>query len=377
MLIVSRSSSLHRGAGGMERVQDHLATSLVAAGFDVALLTTPWPKSAARSGPYAATWSVPNVRSGKYSLRWWAGTLREGPWWAWGPDVAVGEGDGAALLAFARGRRCPLVVHAHGTLLGELTSSLRTPTPRELLKVPLHLLRIPSRVAGIRRADEVWAVGSSVARELARWPYWVSAGRVREIPNGIETGVFRFEAGLREQERVRLGIDLGVSVGLFAGRLHRQKGADLALRALAYGRGHERRLLVAGDGPDRSKLERMASQPGMRGRVTFLGRLAPVDLNAAMCAADVLLFPTRRTEGLPLSALEAAAVGLPLIASKYARVPADVGGLVVEVTPTARDVSDAWASMEPGSRGEGVLGVRYTAKAASNAYAEALARLIR
>lgn len=306
----------------MERVQQEAANALAAAGFEVALLTTPFVGQTGTLTPYVEVWTIRGARSAKYSLRWWIGTLRDGPWWTWGPDVVVGVGDGAAGVAYAPRRCCPLVVHAHGTLVGELTSSLRTHSTREALKVPIHLMRMPSRIAGIRRADGVWAVGRDVSRELSAWPYRLRADRVSEIPNGIEPDMFRFSAEKRMSIREALAVGPEVSLGLFAARLHRQKGADLAVEALAHLDADVYSLVIVGEGAEAERLVKRAKRFKVERRVLFAGQLDRAGVAAMMSAADVLLFPTRRTEGLPLAVLEGAASGLPIITTDHARVPA-------------------------------------------------------
>jgi glycosyltransferase involved in cell wall biosynthesis len=71
-------------------------------------------------------------------------------------------------------------------------------------------------------------------------------------------------------------------------------------------------LAIAGDGPLRPELERLAAESGVGDRVRFLG-VRP-DARALMGAADVVVMPSR-WEGLPLAALETLASGTPLVAT--------------------------------------------------------------
>ena len=77
------------------------------------------------------------------------------------------------------------------------------------------------------------------------------------------------------------------------------------------------RLVLIGDGPERSGAERLVRQLGLSHRVAFLGKQD--DFAAVLAASDVFALPSR-TEGFGLAALEALACGVPVVAS-------DVGGL--------------------------------------------------
>jgi len=72
----------------------------------------------------------------------------------------------------------------------------------------------------------------------------------------------------------------------------------------------EAQLVVVGDGPDRSKLEDLVAQREVRG-VTFAGTQPGT---WAMCAFDVFLLPSRY-EGFPYVLIEAAHLGIPIVAS--------------------------------------------------------------
>jgi glycosyltransferase involved in cell wall biosynthesis len=76
-------------------------------------------------------------------------------------------------------------------------------------------------------------------------------------------------------------------------------------------------VLIVGEGPDRPELERALSFRGLDRRIRLLGERA--DVPALLADADVFVLSSR-SEGLPLSVLEAMAAGLPVVAS-------DVGGV--------------------------------------------------
>lgn len=157
-----------------------------------------------------------------------------------------------------------------------------------------------------RRARAVVAVSRQVAREL------VAAGVpdacVRVIPNGVDTEEFR----PGDASRDALGIPQGPLV-LFVGDIKTsRKNLDTVLRAMV--RVPEATLLVVGD-ESGSVYPKLASNLGVQSRTRFLGFRR--DIPALMRAADLFVFPSRyEPSGLVL--LEAAAAGLPIIASRAA-----------------------------------------------------------
>jgi glycosyltransferase involved in cell wall biosynthesis len=108
---------------------------------------------------------------------------------------------------------------------------------------------------------------------------------------------------------------------VFAGRLSFEKGVDTLIRAVGEVAGVVPGpvLEVAGDGPDRRDLERLADEVAP-GQVRFHGRLAKAELMALVRRAAVSVVPSRWHENQPLSVLESFASGVPVVAT-------DMGGL--------------------------------------------------
>ncbi|MFO1456173.1 MAG: glycosyltransferase family 4 protein [Steroidobacteraceae bacterium] len=79
-------------------------------------------------------------------------------------------------------------------------------------------------------------------------------------------------------------------------------------------------LLVAGDGPERGKLERLAGRLGVLDRVRFLGSIDNARLRELMCECDVLV-NTSRTDNQPVSVMEAFASGLPVVSTNVGGIP--------------------------------------------------------
>ncbi len=173
-----------------------------------------------------------------------------------------------------------------------------------------RLLRT-SRTAALRRATRV-LVPSAYLRDVALG-WGLRPERLTVVPNPAP--VLPPLPG-RDDARAALGVD-GVTLAT-AGRLTRQKALGDALAALTRVDGV--RLVVAGDGPERTELERKARELGLSERVRFLGALPREDVLKVFRAADAALL-TSAWENLPHTVLEALAVGTPVVATAVGGVP--------------------------------------------------------
>ena len=101
---------------------------------------------------------------------------------------------------------------------------------------------------------------------------------------------------------------------LVLGRLVEKKGFDLAIEAFARvaERHKDATLVIGGEGPMRTALERHATQSGVRGRTRFLGSLDGGGVSRAMADADVFVVPSR-IEPFGIVILEAWRASLPVI----------------------------------------------------------------
>ena len=152
----------------------------------------------------------------------------------------------------------------------------------------------------------------------------VPPGRTHVVPNGTDPDCFRphDDTSLRQ----RLGL-ADRSLLLTVGRLVRRKGIDTVLRALptiiqtcpdvAY--------VIAGTGPDRARLEQLATRIGIRERVQFVGEVDHDRLPLYYSAADLFVMPAREdppdVEGFGLVFLEANACGTPVIGTRTGGIP--------------------------------------------------------
>ncbi|MDZ4277542.1 MAG: glycosyltransferase family 4 protein, partial [Dehalococcoidia bacterium] len=105
-------------------------------------------------------------------------------------------------------------------------------------------------------------------------------------------------------------------------RLSPEKGLDVLLRAAAelIREGLPLRVVLAGDGPLRSQLERQAEQLDIVGKVSFRGEVAHDEVPSVLRELDVFVLPSR-AEGFGVAALEAQAMELPVVASNVHGIP--------------------------------------------------------
>lgn len=109
---------------------------------------------------------------------------------------------------------------------------------------------------------------------------------------------------------------------LTVGRLVSRKGHDAVLRVLPeLKRQHpDLKYRIAGEGPERSGLEALATDLGVRDLVEFLGPVSAADLPSVYRSASIFLMPVRdegaSLEGFGIVFLEASASGLPVIAGR-------------------------------------------------------------
>jgi len=148
--------------------------------------------------------------------------------------------------------------------------------------------------------------------------------KISLVPNAIDLRRFSPGEASRDEARARLGLPVASRIVAGVGRLNPQKNFALFLDIAAQlaPRFPDLHFLLAGDGPEEQMLREKASALGIANRVTFSGYVA--DTRLVYLAADVLLMPSRY-EGLPMTLLEAMAMGLPVVASKLDGIAEVIG----------------------------------------------------
>ncbi|MET9857275.1 glycosyltransferase [Streptomyces sp. NPDC006450] len=202
------------------------------------------------------------------------------------------------------------------------------------------------------------AVSDTVAARLEAWG--VPPGRVHVVPNGIEAARFRFDEGVRRATRTRTGLPERAFVVGGVGRLVPGKRFDVLVRAVAALPGAH--LLLAGDGPERAALRRLAAELGAQSRIHLLGERDPLGdsadgrtpgVPALLAAMDVFVSPSRE-EAFGLAVIEALAAGLPVL---HVTCPA-IDDLPAAQAPGARRIGTGTEELVAALRGHMEAGAR-------------------
>ena len=227
----------------------------------------------------------------------------------------------------------------------------------------------------IGHLDALVSVSDASARAV-ELSLGLARGRVRTIYNAVDLG-----ARDGAEEGASTATDRSRPLVGAVGRLSPEKGFDVLVRAVAQLPGA--RTVVAGDGPERETLERLAHELGIASLVTFVGWVDPPWSDHLV--PDVLVVPSRR-EGFGLVAAEALMSGIPVVASAVGGLPEvleeGVAGLLVppeDPTALARAIesvlSDGQSTRARVSRGLESARRRFEPTAMAATYAALYAEL--
>ncbi|MEO1290019.1 MAG: glycosyltransferase family 4 protein [Chloroflexota bacterium] len=153
---------------------------------------------------------------------------------------------------------------------------------------------------------------------------------------GINLREFRTQQSkTRTQAFMRFELEKQAIIGVVA-RLVEDKGVDRAIEAAHIMKQSGQlpaKVMIAGDGPERQKLENLVADLDMQEHVRFFGQLQPEQMADFYQMMDIYVLATNR-EGCPISILEAMASGVPVVASAVGDVPylvqSGVNGYTIE-----------------------------------------------
>jgi glycosyltransferase involved in cell wall biosynthesis len=279
--------------GGIELHLRDLAIALRAAGVDARIVTT------TRGDDLISDVPVHRVRT----------ALAPGSGFAFTP------GGMRAVDAVIRAERFD-VVHAHASVVSPVAyagaiSASRAGLPslitfHSMLYRSAFLLGASESLFGWSEGRVVLsAVSSVVAGQAARWLPGASVG---VLPNGVDAAFWRAGPRMSRGEEI-----LFVS----AMRLTRKKRPLRMIRAFAaavrfVAGAPAMRLVVAGDGPERDAMLRLAAELGVGDRVELRGQLSREALRDVYARAHAFVLPSER-ESFGIAALEARTAGLPVV----------------------------------------------------------------
>ncbi len=162
--------------------------------------------------------------------------------------------------------------------------------------------------------DHATAVGRFVKRALVDHE-GLPADRVDVIHNGIDPDQFNPDPVQRAAARAQLGLDNDLLAVFHVARFHPVKDHATSIHAfaLAHDQHPNARLVLIGDGDDRSAMERFAWDQGVAEHCLFLG--VRDDVDRLLPAADVFILSSL-SEGVSVTLLEAMAAQVPIVATE-------------------------------------------------------------
>jgi glycosyltransferase involved in cell wall biosynthesis len=314
--------------GGPASHAPELGRFLLARGHEVRAVTGAGPDGPEPTGVPVITWRrdrPPLVRMATGAL-----TVATAARW---PDVVYSSGVYYKSSLAAALNRVPLVLklstdpafercRSLGLFDGDI-AAFQQPQPSPAIR---YLKRI--RSALLARAVQVVIPSRFLADVALGWG--LPADRVTVVPNPAPPVG---QLPPRDELRRRLGVFAPTFV--FAGRLAPAKNLHLAVSALA--RVPEARLIVIGDGPERERLNEAIAAAGLQDRIALKGSIPRFEVLEWLRAADAALLASA-WENFPHAAVEALAVGTPVVATAVGGVPevieSGVNGILV---PAADD----------------------------------------
>lgn len=205
--------------------------------------------------------------------------------------------DGVAAILLGKVLNKPVVITARGS---DINLIAKFTLPRRMIRFAAN------------RAMGVVAVSQALKNALI--DVGVPASKIHVLRNGVDLDTFCPQ----DRRRVRAQMRIEGPALLSVGQLVELKAHDLIIGALPDLPGYT--LLIVGDGPERSKLERLAKGLKIANRVRFLGPIPHERLAEIYSVADALVLASSR-EGWPNVLLEAMACGTPVIGSKVGGIP--------------------------------------------------------
>lgn len=162
----------------------------------------------------------------------------------------------------------------------------------------------------VKTAKTIISVSRGVKEEILRY-YKVPENKIVIIPNGVDLGEFKPDKRKKKKIRETYGIEDSEIVLMFSGHEFERKGLRFIIEALPMVRDSIKLLVIGRDNP--KQYIELAQRVGVLDKIVFIGFVP--DITEYYAAADIFVFPTAY-EAFSLATLEAAASGLPILATK-------------------------------------------------------------
>lgn len=205
----------------------------------------------------------------------------------------------AKQILASRGLRVPVVTTLHGT---------------DITLVGKDASYEPVVTFSINQSDGVTAVSADLRRET--YESFPVEHKIEVIPNFVDLSRFKKQ----EKSHFRAAIaPEGEKLLLHTSNFRAVKRVEDVLRIFCGVREQlPAKLLLVGDGPDRSRMEKLARELGCHGDIRFLGKLEAVE--EVLSVSDLFLMPSEN-ESFGLAALEAMACEVPVVSTNAGGIP--------------------------------------------------------
>jgi glycosyltransferase involved in cell wall biosynthesis len=164
----------------------------------------------------------------------------------------------------------------------------------------------------LRKADMVTATSRFLAEETE---HHLPPGKtVRVIPFGVNTDFFHPGKRIKRHRPVQLCYIKG---------LEHHYGPQILISVMPkiLEKYPDTRLLMAGGGSQEQPLKYLTDELGLSDSIRFTGPLSPESVKAALSESDIYVMPTLAQEAFGVAALEAQAMGVPVVASRTGGIP--------------------------------------------------------
>lgn len=253
-----------------------------------------------------------------------------------GFDVGVSHQatNGAALT----GVGLPHVAIFHASAVLELRYlRARVRRTRRAALIALAPLLVALERRWLHAADGILVL-SRFSEQLLTGRYPDLQPRVRVVRGGVSPSLLDTPSERPADVRARLGTG-GRTLLFTARRLEPRMGVDLLVDAIGLLADANVQLIVAGDGPDRRRLEERVRTKGLQDRIRLLGRVTESELAALYAASDLFVMPSVAFEGFGLSTVEALGHGTPVLGTAVGATPEILEQLGDEFVVRSTDAS--------------------------------------
>ncbi len=215
-------------------------------------------------------------------------------------------------------------IHIGDALLAPLGLGLKLLTRRKV-SVTVHGLDITYKnrlyqavvPACLKRLDKIVCISSATMEECTK--RGIPARKCTVIPWGVNPVEFETNTTKADLENLLNTTLAGKKVLLTVGRLVERKGVAWFIENVLTKIGNKYIYAVAGDGPERGKIEQIVEKYDLKNQVRLLGKVSDETKKLLYASADIFVMPNIKVrgdmEGFGIVAVEAASVGLPVVGS--------------------------------------------------------------